>query len=209
MTCWSGTGPIPRGSTSSRRASIWRFESRSDDGDVQLLFVGGDFYRKGGDLLLEWAETTRLDGWQLHLVTRDPVSTTSSRVYVHHGLTPNSPELRRLYRQAHVFVLPTRADCYSLASLEAMATGLPVVLSEVGGTGDIIRDGETGCLIPPADGRALARSLEALIEDRSARLRMGLAARRDVEARFDVRQNIQRTIEVIRAAVDSQRPAPV
>jgi len=187
----------------------WTFQERSEDGDVQVLFVGGDFYRKGGDLLLQWAETTRLDGWQLHLVTRDPVHTTSSRVHVYHGLTPNSPELRQLYQQAHVFALPTRADCYSLASLEAMATGLPVVLSEVGGTGDIIRNGETGFLIPPGSGRDLAGTLEALIEDRSARLRMGLAARRDIEERFDVRKNIRRTIEIMRAAVDAQPPMPM
>jgi glycosyltransferase involved in cell wall biosynthesis len=185
---------------------LWTCEKRTDEGDVHVLFVGGDFYRKGGDLLLKWAETTRLDGWQLHLVTRDPVSTTSSRVHVYHGLTPSSPELRRLYRQAHVFALPTRADCYSLASLEAMATGLPVVLSLVGGTGDIIRHGETGLLIPPGDERDLAGSLEALIEDRSARLRMGLAARQDAERRYDLRDSILRTVEIIRAAVDA---APV
>ena len=211
---WAMDGLMERYSPDPSRVHIvppgvdldfWSFERRSEEGDAHLLFVGGDFYRKGGDLLLEWAETTRLDGWQLHLVTRDPVSTTSSRVHVYHGLTPSSPALRALYRQANVFVLPTRADCYSLASLEAMATGLPVVLSRVGGTGDIVRDGETGFLIPPGDRRALAASLEGLIEDRASHGRMGLAARKDVEARYDVRANILRTVEIIRAAVDEHR----
>jgi glycosyltransferase involved in cell wall biosynthesis len=213
---WAADGLMERYSPDPARVHIvppgidlnfWTFEEHPEEGDVHLLFVGGDFYRKGGDVLLEWAESTRLDGWQLHLVTRDPVSTTSSRVHVYHGLTPSSPALRQLYRQANVFVLPTRADCYSLASLEAMATGLPVVLSQVGGTGDIIRDGETGFLIPPADRPALASSLESLIEERGARQRMGLAARKDVEARYDLRENILHQVQIIRAAVEGWQPS--
>ena len=114
------------------------------------------FTVKGGDLLLEWADRTRLDGWQLDLVTRDSVRTSNPRVHVHQGLTPNSPGLRQLYAEASIFALPTRGDCYSIASVEAMAAGLPVILSEIGGTGDIIRDGETGFMIRPGDGAALA-----------------------------------------------------
>jgi glycosyltransferase involved in cell wall biosynthesis len=185
----------------------WTFPPRADDGDVHVLFVGGDFYRKGGDLLTAWADTTRLDGWQLHLVTRDHVTTSNPRVHVYNGLTSNAPELRRLYEQANVFALPTRADCYSLASMEAMAAGLPVVLSETGGTGDIIRDGETGYLIPPGDGSALASRLDALVEDRAARQRMGLAARRDAEERYDARKNILRSVEIMRAAAGLARAA--
>jgi glycosyltransferase involved in cell wall biosynthesis len=189
--------------------ATWTVPPRRDDGDgdVQVLFVGGDFYRKGGDLLTAWADTTRLTGWQLHLVTRDRVTTSNPRVHVCNGLTSNDPQLRKLYEQAHVFALPTRADCYSLASMEAMAAGLPVIVSEVGGTGDIIRDGETGFLIPPGDGSRLAASLDALVADRSARQRMGLAARRDAEERYDARKNNLRAVEIMRAAVGLQPAA--
>ncbi len=181
----------------------WTFPPRTDDGDVHVLFVGGDFYRKGGDLLLSWAESTRLDGWQLHLVTRAPVTSTSARVHVYNGLTSNAPQLRKLYEEAHVFALPTRADCYSLASMEALSAGLPVIVSEVGGTGDIIRDGETGFLIPPGDSSTLAARLDALVADRGARQRMGLAARQDAEARYDARKNNLRAAEIMRAAVNA------
>ncbi|MCC7371157.1 MAG: glycosyltransferase family 4 protein [Chloroflexi bacterium] len=183
----------------------WTFPERpsaEEAGEpVRVLFVGGDFLRKGGDLLLEWAERTGLDDWELHIVTRDAVSTHSSRVHVHHGLTPNSPALRRLYAQASVFALPTRGDCYSLASMEAMAAGLPVILSEIGGTGDVIRDGETGFLIRPGDGPALAERLDTLVGDAGLRQRMGRAARHDTETRYDVRKNILRTVAILREAI--------
>lgn len=183
----------------------WTFPERraagSDGEPVRVLFVGGDFVRKGGDLLLEWAERTRLENWELHIVTRDPVTTHSSRVHVHHGLTPNSPALRQLYAQASVFALPTRGDCYSLASMEAMAAGLPVVLSDIGGTGDVIRDGETGFLIRPGDGPAVAERLDTLVSEPALRQQMGRAARHDAEIRYDVRKNIMRTVAIMRTAI--------
>jgi glycosyltransferase involved in cell wall biosynthesis len=179
----------------------WTFPPRAEGSLTRILFVGGDFYRKGGDLLLEWAEQTRLDGWQLDLVTRDPVQTSDPRVRVHHGLTPNSPGLRQLYAEANVFALPTRGDCYSIASVEAMAAGLPVILSEIGGTGDILRHGETGFVIRPGDGRELASHLDTLVSEPALRRQMGLAARHDAEERYDARRNITRTVAIMRQAL--------
>jgi len=179
----------------------WTFPPRAEDGLTRILFVGGDFYRKGGDLLLDWADHTSLDGWQLDLVTRDPVRTSNPRVRVHHGLTPNSPGLRQLYAEANVFALPTRGDCYSIASVEAMAAGLPVILSDVGGTGDILRDGETGFVIRPGDGAGVATHLDTLVSEPTLRRQMGLAARRDAEERYDARRNIPRTVAIMRQAL--------
>ena len=192
---------IPPGVDLERWTVPERPEAGTDGEPVRVLFVGGDFVRKGGDLLLAWADSTRLTGWELHIVTRDAVSTQNPNVHVHHGLTPNSPALRKLYAEASVFALPTRGDCYSLASIEAMAAGLPVVLSEVGGTGDVIRDGETGFLIRPGDGSALAARLDQLVSEPVARQQMGRAARHDAETRYDARKNILRTVAIMRTAL--------
>ena len=132
-------------------------------------------------------------------MTRDPVRRSHENVRVHHGLTPNDPRLLELYRTAHVFALPTRADCYSLATIEAMAAGLPSILARVGGTGDILRDGETGFLIPAGDADALSARLDELVAEPEARVRMGLAARADAELRYDARANILRTVGLMRA----------
>jgi glycosyltransferase involved in cell wall biosynthesis len=179
----------------------WAVPTRTHDGTTHILFVGGDFYRKGGDLLLEWAKQTPKREWQLHLVTRDTVQTDDPRIHVYNGLSPNDPELQRLYAQAHIFALPTRGDCYSLAGIEAMATGLPVILSKTGGTGDIIRDGETGYLIGAGAGDALAERLDYLLENPTAQIEMGQAARQDAELRYDACKNIVQTVQKIRDAL--------
>lgn len=181
----------------------WRCEPRDLTGEnVNILFVGGDFLRKGGDLLLDWARKTLRKGWTLHLVTRDAVTPPNAQVRVYNDLTPNDPRLMQLYREAHIFALPTRGDCYSLAGIEAMAAGLPIILANVGGTGDIIRDGETGFLIPRGDGDALTDRLDYLLANPERCHTMGLAGRQDAERRYDACKNIQRTVDILRKAIE-------
>lgn len=183
----------------------WIVPQRNHEGTTHILFVGGDFYRKGGDLLLDWAKKTAKRDWKLHLVTRDKVEPPNDNVKIYNGLSPNDPELLRLYQQAHIFALPTRGDCYSLAGIEAMATGLPVILSQTGGTGDIIKDGETGYLIGAGDGDALAERLNALVSSPEMRVRMGAAARLDAESRYDVCKNVLKTVEAMRTRLGEGR----
>ena len=144
--------------------------ARADDGVVRLLFVGGNFARKGGDLLVRWAQETRSKTpWELHLVTRDTVPATPG-IVVHHGIGNNSSELVRLYQQSDLFVLPTLADCYSLVAMEAMSCGLPVVISRLGGIPEVVADGETGCLLEPGDYAGLGSCLYKLVMDAALRL---------------------------------------
>jgi glycosyltransferase involved in cell wall biosynthesis len=180
----------------------WDVPDRYDDpardtGHCHILFVGGDFKRKGGDLLLEWAQRTARKDWNLHLVTRDKVEVTHPRVHVYNGLSPNDPALVALYRQADLFALPTRGDCYSIAGIEAMASRLPLILGLTGGTGDVVKEGETGHLLDANRTDALdtlTERLEHLLAHPDLRRRMGEAARRDAEERYDARKNIAGTI---------------
>lgn len=165
-------------------------------GQVRLLFVGGDFVRKGGELLLRWARETTLPV-ELHLVTRDTVEDTPGNVVIRRGMAPLSPELVALYQSSDLFVLPTRADCYSLVALEAMACGLPVVISPLGGIPEIVTDGETGYLIPPDDYATLATRLDTLVTDPALRAHMGIAARARACRYFDAAQQVERLIATI------------
>ncbi len=173
---------------------------RAENGVVRLLFVGGDFERKGGDLLLRWAKETRVSlPWELHLVTRDEVPETPG-VRVHHGIANNSLALVHLYQSCDVFVLPTRADCYSLAAMEAMSCGLPVVISRLGGIPEIVADGETGILLEPGAYEPLASALDALVTDAARRQAMGQAALMRAQAHFNCRLNLSRILEMMKAA---------
>ena len=169
--------------------------ARAEDGVVRLLFVGGDFERKGGDLLLRWAKETKLNiPWELHLVTRDEVPETPN-VRVHHGVANNSPALVQLYQSCDLFVLPTRADCYSLVAMEAMSCGLPVVISRLGGIPEIVADGETGLLLEPGAYEPLASVLDALVSDTARRQAMGRASLLRAQERFNCRTNLGRILE--------------
>jgi glycosyltransferase involved in cell wall biosynthesis len=82
-----------------------------------------------------------------------------------------------LYRAADAFVLASRNEGLSNAVLEAMATGLPVVTTDVGGHGEVIDDGVSGRLVPAGDGGQLSSALAAVMFDPAAAERLGRAAR--------------------------------
>jgi glycosyltransferase involved in cell wall biosynthesis len=165
--------------------SRWQMPERpSETALPRLLFVGGDFDRKGGFLLLDAYRSELRGRCELDLVTRDPIPEEPG-VRVHRGLTAGSAPLLELYRNASVFVLPTRGDCFSIASMEAMAMGLPVVVSAVGGISDIVEHERSGLLTEPGDARALTLALHALLGDAARRRAMGARGRKLVEERFD------------------------
>jgi glycosyltransferase involved in cell wall biosynthesis len=177
-------------------------------GHPRILFVGGDFARKGGDLLLDVFERRFAGGAELHLVTNQPPPSLPARVFVHAGLVPNDPRLRPLYAEADLFVLPTRADFSPNVILEAMATGIPVIASRLCGIPDMVHDGETGFLVPPDDGAALAERIETLLRDPEMRRRMGVQGRALAEREFSAAVNVPRILALMKSAVDSALPWP-
>jgi glycosyltransferase involved in cell wall biosynthesis len=169
-----------------------------DGGLPRILFVGGDFARKGGDLLLEVFRTRLRGKAQLVLVTRDPIAAEPG-VEVHSNVHANSEQLRALYASCDVFALPTRADCYALACMEAMAAGLPIVSTRTGGIPDMVMEGITGYIIDVDDGQALARTLVSLVSDPAKRQQMARAARIEAGERFDANTNARTLYDFVRS----------
>jgi glycosyltransferase involved in cell wall biosynthesis len=103
-------------------------------------------------------------------------------------------------------VLPSRKEAISLAGLEAMACGLPVAGSRVGGIPEFVSDPETGRLVPPDDPPALAAALADLLELRpEGRRAMAERARRSVADRFSWTVAAERTVGTYRAAIAGKR----
>lgn len=175
----------------------WRLApERAPNPLPRLLFVGGHFMRKGGSLLLDVFRARFRGRCELDLVTRDAVPEEPG-VRVHRGLEAGQPALLALYAGADVFVLPTRGDCFSIASIEAMATGLPVIVSAVGGIPEIVEEGRSGHLIAPDDASGLIAALESLVSDANRRAAFGRRGRELAQARFDARANSERLLSLL------------
>lgn len=179
--------------------SLWSpAAAKPDEGrPARILFVGGDFKRKGGDLLLDLYRRHFRRGAELDLVTRGDAAAPEAGVRVHDNLGSNDARLIQLYRAADLFVLPTRADCFSIASLEAMAAGLPVVTCPVGGVGELFSDGTEGFFVAPDDGAALRAAIDALVSNPNRRRDMAVAARQRALSAFDANINTQRIFRLI------------
>jgi glycosyltransferase involved in cell wall biosynthesis len=179
-------------------------------GRLRLLFVGGDFTRKGGPALLDWMRTPAAALCELHLVTQADV-TPQPNVFVHKNLEANSAILRKLYADADLFVLPTLADCLAVVLMEATAAGLPVITTNVGALPEAVLPGESGLLIPAGDTRALNAALAALIGDPVRRKRMGKAGHLLARQKFDANHNnralLDLVVELARSRQQSRRAA--
>jgi len=153
-------------------------ERRKDT--FQVLYAGSVTLRKGVQYLLEAFAGLRLPGAELLLVgPMDPaMKPVLARYEGSFRYMPPVPklELRRLYGESSVFVLPSLADSFSLATLEAMACATAVIVSENTGAADCIENGRTGYVVPIRDAAAIRQRLTELYEDRLRVETMGRAA---------------------------------
>ena len=105
------------------------------------------------------------------------------------GIRPDVPDL---LASADVFALPSVSEAASLTLMEAMASGLPVVVTDVGGNPELVTHGVEGLLIPRRDARAGAEALRTLLSDPSLRARMGQAAASRARSQYRLDATIQR-----------------
>jgi len=106
------------------------------------------------------------------------------------------------YRLFDVAALPTPGEGLPQALLEAMALGIPVVASAVGGNAELVTDGVDGLLVPPRQPAAFARALAALLADPARRAALGEAGRRTVRERFTLERTRRATDAVYRSALE-------
>ena len=142
-------------------------EVRAGGADVTLRFVGKEEHRGEEDLLRQRVRERDLD---------DAVEFAG---------VASPDELPALYAAADVFCLPSRREGLPLALLEAMAFGLPIVATPVGGIADVVEDGVSGLLVAPGDVRGLAATLARLAEDVELRRELGEGARKRARELFD------------------------
>lgn len=109
----------------------------------------------------------------------------------------------------NVFVLPSRTEGLPITILEAMAAGKPVVATPVGGIPEVVRDGETGLLVPPGDPGRLAEAVIRLLEVPTLAEAMGEAGRKRVESVFTRESEAEQTATVYRKILAASRSGSV
>ena len=116
------------------------------------------------------------------------------------GMVPRA-ELFALMERASIVVCPSRRDGLPMVCAEAMAHARPVVASAVGGLPDMVRDGETGLLVPPRDPAALRGAVDRLLADPELRRRLGAAARERIAELCNWDGVLDRTLEAYEDAL--------
>jgi mannosyltransferase len=107
-------------------------------------------------------------------------------------------EVPEWYRRISIYAFTSRQEGFGLTLLEAMASGCALVAARAGGAADVVRDGETGLLVPPGDVDALERALESMMRDLSLAAAMGARARSRISAEFTVDAESARIVSVYR-----------
>ena len=115
------------------------------------------------------------------------------------GRVENS-EIPGLYAASHHVVMPSLLEATSLSAMEAMASGKAVLSTNVGGLPFLVRDGENGILVPPADSHALAKGMKHLLANPDLCARRGAAGRRRVEEDLDWSTIARQTLDIYRRA---------
>lgn len=141
-----------------------------------ILFVGKDFKRKGGYVLLEAFKKVReeIDDAKLIIVGTDRNASVVKQPGVDMlGYLHDINDLHDLYKQASLFVMPSFCEPFGLVFLEAMKYKLPCIGSTVDAMSEIIEDGGTGFLVPPGDVNLLADRIIKLLNDANLSAEMG------------------------------------
>ncbi len=179
-----------------------------------FLFVGNHTINKGIDILLEAIHQIRhplrvliagrIRSQQEHmlLLRKHRVGELGERVTFTDAVSDE--ELRALYQSVNALVFPSRADTLPMVVLEAMASGLPVIASRVGGIPYQITE-ETGILVPPNDSTALARAMGELAGDPDRRTAMGAAGRERVMHTFDWKRSAANAVSLYRRILERHR----
>jgi len=167
-----------------------------------ILYVGNSDDRNKGARYLLQAMALLRDRPELHLTVVDRenaflVPSVSRELGIEERVTLtgriDQEELVRLYNTAQLLVSPSLYEGFGLPAAEAMACGTPVLATTAGAFPEVIEDGTSGVLVPPADARALAGGIVALLDDAPRRQRLGQEGRRRIVDHFSWRRTGERT----------------
>lgn len=189
-----------------------------DDGSVRLIFVGRLAPVKGLRVLFEALDTLfdEIPSLQLTLVGDGPdrarleqeAARFGDRIRFTGYLT--QAEVAKALSTHDICVLPSFAEGVPVILMEAMASGLPVVATQVAGVGELVQHGKSGLMAPPGDAATLREHIQMLANDPALRHRMGACGRETVAADFTITGEADRLAQLfVHGPGPDVRPAPL
>jgi glycosyltransferase involved in cell wall biosynthesis len=156
--------------------------SDREDQEIRILFVGGDFQRKGGDVLLTWFKENYEPGLKMTMVTNFSIEEHPG-ITIEQNIEYGQPKHIEIYKSHDIFVLPTNYDSYPSVLGEAACAGLAILTTKNAlGAAEVILNGENGYICDsPA---ALLEKLTGLIKDRDLLAIMKQNSRKLMEREF-------------------------
>ena len=171
-------------------------EPRSLPARPQILFLGGDFRRKGGPLLLDTFRRRFSGRAELHVVTQSEIPAEPG-VMVHRGVGAGSPEWLARWREADLFVFPSRLETFGIVLLEALAFGVPTIASAAGAARSILGQGQFGRLLESLDEESLAAAIGEFLGNPRIALDRASAGRKSFEERFELDRNAEQLASLL------------
>lgn len=178
-----------------------RKELGIDESEKVVLFVGHINHNKGIDILRECA---RLMPDVTFVVLGKGTFEAGTRNCKVVGNHPND-RIPRWINGADVLILPSRSEGTPVVLMEALSCGIPVVASRVGGIPDLVKDGQTGCLVEKGDVAMFERKLRELLADSDKCRRMGRQGRKDMIENYDGRRVAERIERVYEKVLSNWR----
>jgi len=110
-----------------------------------------------------------------------------------------------VYNGSDIFVMASQMESFGLVYAEAMACGLPVIGTSVGGVPEIIINNITGFLVPPDNPVELGKKIEIFITDEKKREKMGKAGMNRIQSRFNVKKTIDRLLGIFQSCIENNK----
>ncbi|MDO8607376.1 MAG: glycosyltransferase family 4 protein [Phaeospirillum sp.] len=173
----------------------------ADKGVRELVWAARELKRRG-DPVQVWLVGAPDPDNPTSLTDRDLRAWHEEGIIVWHG--PRD-DIKTVWEQAHVCVLPSYREGLPKALLEAAACGRPMITTDVPGCREVVRDGIEGLLVPPNDWGCLVQAISKLAHSPELRVRMGLAARRHAEEMFSIEKTVDLTLDVYKTMLASDR----
>lgn len=153
--------------------------------DIHLFFLGVDWQRKGGDIVLDTFQKLKREGLMVSLTICGcipPVQINDPNIvvipFLNKSETSDRQKLYSLFKKATLFFLPTQKECYGIVFAEASAFGLPVISHDTGGVSTVVRNGENGYILShSSESDAYAEKIKDIVSDKAEYRRLCVSSR--------------------------------